>query len=219
MRFVPREVEPYLEVVPGLDRRRAARTLLHAYTAGRRLLAGVGLWLAAAAAVVAVAIGALVITSTVADGEPVRLALLGGLVVLLGLAAGWWAVRRGVELLRAGALLSRSANSWMSPVPRPEPTVGHRVHELLSVLRPEIYPRVVLCSLAGLGAVVAASVVGYSVAGVGVVDDVTAALSVLTGFVAAAFTVLCAVPAVALWRGARRVQRCLAKDAAVLAPR
>lgn len=94
--------------------------------------------------------------------------------------------------------------------------LGDRVHGLLSALRPEIFPRVILCSLSGLAAVLSACAVGYSVWQL-TEDTPDDTVNVLMGVTFAVLTVICAVPAAALWRGSRRIQRGLVHDPAATA--
>lgn len=218
MRFVPTAAEPYLRAVEdddgggALPRRAAVQVIVGAYTSWGRLLTGLALWLAVAAAVVVAAVGALAVADTVVGSGSTGQAVGGGAAVAAALVGGTWAALAGRDLLRAGARLSRAAEVWMTRVPAPRVTMGHAVHGLLSSLRPELYPRIILSSLAALGAVLCASAVGFSVAQLPGPTPVDTALNAIMAPAAAALAALCAVPAVALWRGSGRVQRGLVKD-------
>ncbi|PYF99948.1 hypothetical protein SAMN05216184_105192 [Georgenia satyanarayanai] len=220
MRFLPATVEPYVVAAERGEttgaRRPAVRAVVAEYTSGRRLLTGVALWLGVVAALVVATVGCVAVLATVVGGDPVTTGVLGGLTVAVALAGGCLAALRGRDLLRAGARLSRAAEAWMTSGPARHPGLGHRVHGLLSALRPELFARVVLCSLSGLAAVLAASAVGFSLSRLGG-DAIDVALNATLGVACAVLAVVCAVPAVALWRGSRRVQRGLIHDPAATA--
>ncbi|WP_324652974.1 hypothetical protein [Georgenia sp. H159] len=218
MRFVPAAAEPYLagtDEPSGPARRRAVATLLGAYTDGRRLLTGLGLWLGVVGGVAAAVVGVVAIGATVVDGEPAGSALLGAIAVLAGVAGGTWAARRGTELLRAGARLSRAAESWMVATPDAPASFGRQLHALLSTLRPELLPRVLLSSLAGLLAVLALCAVGFGIWRLAGATGGEVVVGVVLSAASAVLAAVSAVPAVALWRGSRRIQRGLVADPAV----
>ncbi|WP_413450675.1 hypothetical protein AA0Y32_02880 [Georgenia phoenicis] len=220
MRYLPATVEPYVAAAERGEttgaRRPAVHALVREYTGSPRLLTGVGLWLGVVVALGIAVVGCVAVLATLVGGDPVTTGVLGGLGMVVALAGGGMAASRALDLLRAGARLSRAAEAWMSSGPSRMAGLGHRVHGLLSALRPEIFPRVILCSLSGLAAVLSASAVGYSVWQLteGTPD---VALGALMGVAFAVLTVVCAVPAVALWRGSRRIQRGLAHDPAATA--
>lgn len=220
MRYLPAAVEPYVvaaergETTGG--RRPAVHALVREYTGAPRVLTGLGLWLGVVAALVLAVVGCVAVLDLVVGTGTAAVAAAGGVALLAALAGGALAAARARDLLRAGARLSRAAEAWMTSAPARRPGLAHRAHGLLSALRPELFPRVVLCSLSGLAAVLSACAVGYSLwqLAEGTSDVAVPAL------LAAASTVLaivCAVPAVALWRGARRIQRGLVHDPAATA--
>lgn len=170
------------------------------YVGAPRILTGVGLWLGVVAALVLAVVGCVAVLATVVGGDPVISGVLGCLGIAVALAGGGVAALRGRDLIRAGGRLSRAAEAWMTSGPSPTAGLAHQVHGLLSALRPEIFPRVIFCSLSGLAAVLAACAVGYSVWQLteGTPD---VAINVLLGASFALLAVVCAVPAVALWRG------------------
>lgn len=216
MRFLP-AVEPYVAAAErgetGGARRPAVQALVREYVGAPRILTGVGLWLGVVAALVLAVVGCVAVLATVVGGDPVISGVLGCLGTAVALAGGGVAALRGRDVIRAGGRLSRAAEAWMTSGPSPTAGLGHRVHGLLSALRPEIFPRVILCSVSGLAALLAACAVGYSVWQLteGTPD---VAINVLLGASFALLAVVCAVPAVALWRGARRIQRGLVHDPA-----
>ncbi|WP_152192935.1 hypothetical protein [Georgenia satyanarayanai] len=220
MRFLPAAVEPYVvaaergETTSG--RRPAVHALVREYAGAPRILTGAGLWLGVVAALVLAVVGCVAILAAVVGGDPLTTGVLGGLAVAAALVGGGLAVLRGRDLLRAGARLSRATEAWMTSGPSQMTGLGHRVHGLLSALRPELFPRVILCSLSSLAAVLSASAVGYSA---WQLTDETpdVAVNVLMGVTFAVLTVVCVVPAVALWRGSRRIQRGLVHDPAATA--
>ena len=220
MRFLPATVEPWVTAAERGEtagpRRAAVHALVGEYVRAPRILTGAGLWLGVVVAIVVAVIGCVAVLATVVGGDPVATGVLGGLGIGVALAGGGVAALRGRDLIRAGGRLSRAAETWMTSGPSPVSGLGHRVHGLLSALRPEVFPRVILCSLSGLAAVLCACAVGYSVWQLteGTPD---VALNVLMGVACAVLAVVCAVPAVALWRGSRRIQRGLVHDPAATA--
>ncbi|TNC18621.1 hypothetical protein FHE66_06170 [Georgenia sp. 311] len=220
MRFLPATVEPYVTAAERGEttgaRRPAVHALVREYVGAPRILTGAGLWLGVVAALVVAVVGCVAVLSTVVGGDPSTTGVLGGLGIAVALAGGGVAALRARDLIRAGGRLSRAAEAWMTSDPSRTAGLGHRVHGLLSALRPEIFPRVILCSVTGLAAVLCACAVGYSVWQLteGTPD---VAVNVLMGVAFAVLAVVCAVPAVALWRGSRRIQRGLVHDPAAMA--
>lgn len=222
MRFVPPTVEPYLRAAEGggrrggSHRRRAVHALVREYTAARRLLTGVGLWAAVVAAVVVATVGTVMVVATSLGREGPLTGVAGALAVAVAGAAGAWAVVRGRALLLAGRRISRAAEAWLTDVPAPRPTLGHGLHALLSALRPEVYPRLVLAALAGFAAVCLGSVAVFALTRVPGGDALDAAGFAVIAAASTLLTVACVVPAVALWRGVGRVQRGLVRDPGAL---
>ncbi|MCM3661711.1 hypothetical protein M3148_12045 [Georgenia satyanarayanai] len=220
MRFLPATAESYVlaaergETTAG--RRPAVHALVREYTGAPRILTGVGLWLGVVAALVLAVVGCVAVLDAVIATGSAAVAATGVVAVLAALAGGALAAARGLDLLRAGARLSRAAEVWMTSSPARQPGLAHRAHGLLSALRPELFPRVVLSSLGALAAVLCACAAGYSLWQLteGTPD---AALHVLLAAACSLLAVDCAVPAVALWRGSRRIQRGLVHDPAAMA--
>lgn len=220
MRFLPPAVEPYVVAAErgetGGGRRPAARAVVAEYTSAGRIGTGLALWLGVVAALALAVVGAVAVLDAVAGSGSVGMAAAGVVALLAAVAGAALAVARARDLLHAGARLSRAAEAWMTSAPPTDRSVGTAVHGLLSALRPEIFPRVLFSSLSGLGAVLSASAVGYFVWRLAESTD-NAVIGALLAVASAAFAVVCAVPAVALWRGARRIQRGLVHDPAATA--
>lgn len=220
MRFLPATVEPYVAAAErgetGGGRRPAVRAVVAEYTSAGRIGTGLALWLGVVAALVLALVGAVAILDAVVGTGSIGMAAAGVVALLAAVAGGALAVSRARDLLRAGARLSRAAEVWMTSGPASNRSVGTAVHGLLSALRPEIFPRVLLSSLSGLAAVLSASAVGYFVWRLAESTD-DAVIGALLAVASAVFAVVCAVPAVALWRGARRIQRGLVHDPAAVA--
>lgn len=221
MRFLPAGTETHIraaeegEMTP-VARRRALAALLPSYTGPRWLLLGAALWAAVVVGVLLAAFGTMAVLGVLLDQEPWPWLLAGGLALLGAVAGGIWAVRRGLEMLRAGGRLGRALEAWLRAAPRVPDSMATRVHTLGAALRPEILPRTLLIGLSGLGAVLLVSVLGFvgtqlTEPGLSTADlaslVVLAACSVL-------LAVVCAVVAVAMWRGARCIQRGLEHDPA-----
>lgn len=220
MRFLPAAVEPYVAAAERGETTGARRPAVHAlvgeYVRAPRILTGVGLWLGVVAALVVAVVGCVAVLAAVVGGDPVSTGVLGGLGMAVALGGGVVAALRARDLIRAGGRLSRAAEAWMTSGPSHTAGPGYRVHGLLSALRPEIFPRVILCSLSGLVTVLSSCAVGYALwqLAEGTPD---VAVNVLMGVALAALAVVCAVPAVTLWRGSRRIQRGLVHDPAAMA--
>ncbi|WP_454085002.1 hypothetical protein [Georgenia sp. Marseille-Q6866] len=220
MRYLPATVEPYVVAAErgetGGGRRPAVHALVREYTGAPRILTGVGLWLGVVAALALAVVGCVAVLDLVVGTGSAAAAAAGAVAVLAALAGGSLAAARARDLLRAGARLSRAAEAWMTSSPARQSGLAHRAHGLLSALRPELFPRVVLGSLGALAAVLSACAVGYSLwqLAEGTPDG---ALHALLAAACAVVAVVCAVPAVALWRGSRRVQRGLVHDPAATA--
>lgn len=222
MRFVPSSLEPYIAAAErgetsGHTRRPAVHALVRAYTKGSRLLTGIGLWLGLVASVLVVGLALVAAVAALLDGGPLWRGLLGAAGLLAGGAAGAWTLRRGLDLLRAGGRISRAAESWMSSAPELRSTPALRAHELFSGLRPELYPRVLLCSVTLLSTLISGSLTGLATSRLASSPAEHLVLDLLLVVVATALTVCSAVPFGALWRGLRRIQRGLTRDPAAMA--
>lgn len=219
MRFLPPGTEPHVraaeegELSPAV-RRRALAALLPTYTGARWLLVGAALWAGVVGSVLLGAFGAMAALGVLVADEPWPWLPAGAGALLAAVAAGTWTGRRGLELLRAGRRLGRAVEAWLRATPPLPDSVALRLHTAASALRPELFPRVLLIGLSGLAAVLLTSILGFlgtqlTEPGLSAVD--LAALVVLAA-AGALLAVVCAVVAVALWRGVRCLQRGLVHD-------
>lgn len=206
-RFLPPEAVQWLEPGdrPPYGRTRAVQTLLAAHRARPRVLLGLGLWLGAAGGVAATLVGIILAVDGINLSDP-PLALVGALLLTAGAAAATVSARLGVDLLRAGRALTRGMVAWIGDEGRPR-DLAEMLVARRAVYRGPIFVRLVFCSLALLGAVLCFSAVGFTLAELFGEAPRDRLLLVLVGATAAVFTVLCAVPGVALARASHRLQK------------
>src|SRR5699024_4737623 len=111
-------------------------------------------------------------------------------------------------LLRAGRAVTRAAVAWLGDTDRPRSVADHHLVRR-SLYAGPVLVRLVLSSWSGLAAVLAASAVGFLLAELPGTDPADARLLPGLAVSAALVAVACAVPSVALARGAWRLQRVL----------
>ncbi|WP_181311192.1 hypothetical protein [Nocardioides campestrisoli] len=209
LRFLRPEVREWLDPAGRVPygRARALEALVTAYTKEARVLTGLTLWLGAACGVLLVCFGAGALAEGIATGD-LGFGLLAGVMMLLGLPLAGLSCAYGVVLLRTGRALTRAAVGWLGD----DESAGGLHHHLAvrrALYRPPVFFRLVWVSLAGLAAVCSGSAVGYCLWQLG---GATAQDARVLGTLAAMLTlltVLCLVPAVAVARGAHRLQRVL----------
>ena len=222
MKLLPPGSEAHVRAAEAGDtspaaRRRALAALLPGYTGARWLLLGTALWAGVVAAVLLAAVGTMSVLGVLVAQEPWPW-LLAGVLALLGAAGGGaWAVRRALEMLRAGRRLGRAVETWLRATPEVPDSLATRLHTLGSALRPEILPRTLLIGLSGLAAVLLASIMGFVAAQLAEpgLSPMDLASLVVLGAASVLLAVVCAVVAVAMWRGARCIQRGLEHDPSV----
>lgn len=157
--FLPADLDDLLGPVPAGatagQSRAAVGRLLEAYSSPARLAAGAGAWLAGVVGSFALPLG----VGAAADGDTV----LGGTLAVAGAAvlvlAGWL----GVRVIRAGGRITAAVRAWArARGPHRPATRGQAALQLFLPLSGGSAPRLVACSLTALLAVLAASLVGFT---------------------------------------------------------
>lgn len=213
VRFLPAKVEQYLNVdqandMPHFYWNRAVKELGTAYTSGTRLLIGIGVW---ALAIVEIIMISIAIIATF-DNFGNRTSVLGIVALLAAVIPGVIIVRLAGDLIKSGSILSKSAEAWLlTTYEVQQSTVFDGVYAFFIVLRPEIYPRLILSSIAGVGTVISAACVVYAIVNV-MAEPVNAVIWWVFVLMFSAFTIAFVIPSVSLWRGLTRIQWILLKN-------